>query len=162
MYQPSAPVYSTQPAPVYMQQQPSQSQFYPQPQQPQQVYTQQQQQVYSSPQPNYVSGPVYSVQPQMQQIGIPSTNVIVISQAVQRPPKDWNHSLFSCTEDCETCVLACLCPAVVYGMNKRDIAHRGTWFGDAIMYLLMQSFGFSGCLGGGSRTGIRAKYNIRL
>ncbi|KAJ3152892.1 hypothetical protein HDU89_001099 [Geranomyces variabilis] len=74
MYQPSAPVYATQPAPVYMQQQPSQTQFYPQPQQPQQVYTQQQQQVYSSPQPNYVSGPVYSVQPQMQQIGIPSTN----------------------------------------------------------------------------------------
>ncbi|KAI8591920.1 hypothetical protein BDZ88DRAFT_449605 [Geranomyces variabilis] len=84
MYQPSAPMYATQPAPVYMQQQPSQSQFYPQPQQPQQVYTQQQQQVYSSPQPNYVSGPVYSVQPQMQQIGIPSTNSFLKRSSVRQ------------------------------------------------------------------------------
>ncbi|KAI8907650.1 ankyrin repeat-containing domain protein [Powellomyces hirtus] len=155
--------YVTQPSPVYMQnvQQPSQANF------AQVGYATNvqtvQQQVYAAPQPAYVQQQqVFSVQPQMTQIGLPTTNVVVISQAVQRPPKDWNHSIFDCFSDCGSCMVACVFPCLMYGMNKRDFSHRGSWFGDGLMYSLMQCVGFSACLGGGTRTGIRAKYNIKV
>ncbi|TPX71492.1 hypothetical protein SpCBS45565_g01148, partial [Spizellomyces sp. 'palustris'] len=82
--------------------------------------------------------------------------VVVVSQAVHRPPKDWNHSIFDCFNNCGTCALACCCPCVVYGMNKKDLSRRSSWVG-----ALTSCFGLHPCVGGGGRTTIRAKYNIR-
>ncbi|KND02653.1 uncharacterized protein SPPG_01739 [Spizellomyces punctatus DAOM BR117] len=43
-------------------------------------------------QPGYAPQPVAGAAPGQ-------TNVVVVTQVVQRPPKDWSHSLFDCFGD---------------------------------------------------------------
>ncbi|KAI9092363.1 PLAC8 family-domain-containing protein [Phlyctochytrium arcticum] len=143
--------------------QPTYQQPQPMYQQPQPMYQQPMQQtgIYPSPQPIYAPQPIYHPQPQMA-MSIPTTNVVVLSQGgVQRPPKDWNHSIFDCTSNMGACCIGCFFPCVMYGMNKKDLSHRSSCVGDCIMYALVASMGCGACVGGGGRTTMRARYNIR-
>ncbi|KAI8999935.1 PLAC8 family-domain-containing protein [Gaertneriomyces semiglobifer] len=111
--------------------------------------------------------PMQGVQPQMQIVQpgyapqptmatVPGqANVVVVTQVVQRPPKDWSHSLLDCFGDCATCCLATFVPCFVYGQNKAALNKHEGCCGDCCLYCCCPW-----CVGSGGRTSIRAKYNI--
>ncbi|TPX60639.1 hypothetical protein SpCBS45565_g07471 [Spizellomyces sp. 'palustris'] len=104
-------------------------------------------------QPGYAPQPVMGAAPGQ-------TNVVVVTQVVQRPPKDWAHSLFDCFGDFGTCCLACLAPCYVYATNKQSMNKNDGCFGDCLMYYCATQCGCGPCIGSGGRASVRSKYNI--
>ncbi|KAI9099436.1 PLAC8 family-domain-containing protein [Phlyctochytrium arcticum] len=94
--------------------------------------------------------------------GVPpgQTNVVVVTQVVQRPPKDWSNGLFDCFGDIGTCIFACCFPCYVYGTNKQALNRNSGCVGDCCVYSLTMGCGCAPCVGSGGRGSVRAKYNI--
>ncbi|KAI8816952.1 PLAC8 family-domain-containing protein [Fimicolochytrium jonesii] len=107
-------------------------------------------------------------QPQMSTVQpgfVPATaipgqaNVVVVTQVVQRPPKDWTFGLFDCFGDCGSCCLAMFCPCIVYGKNKQSLNKSDGCGGDCCIYCITNPC-CSACVGAGGRASIRSKFNI--
>ncbi|KAJ3142864.1 hypothetical protein HDU90_002735 [Geranomyces variabilis] len=103
--------------------------------------------------------PGFSAQPQMM-VQPGQANVVVVTQVMQRPPKDWTHGLFDCFSDIGTCCVAACFPCCQYGKNKQALNKSDGCCGDCCMYCVVASCGFGPCLASGGRATVRAKYNI--
>ena len=71
------------------------------------------------------------------------------------PNGEFNRGLFSCTEDCGTCVLACCCSCVVYGQNQQAAFNKEGCFGDALVYCLLAGCYCTPCYAASGRGNIR-------
>ncbi|KAJ3034333.1 hypothetical protein HDV00_005188 [Rhizophlyctis rosea] len=87
-------------------------------------------------------------------------NVVVVTQVVQRPPKNWAATLFDCFGEGAFCLFAWCCPCCAFGRNRQMLNKTDEWLGDCCVYCIAQTFGCWSCIGAGSRAAIRTKYNI--
>ncbi|KAJ3019998.1 hypothetical protein HKX48_001455 [Thoreauomyces humboldtii] len=111
----------------------------------------QQQPMMQTVQPGYAPQPTMMAQPGQ-------ANVVVVTQVVQRPPKDWTYGLFSCCGDIGTCCFAMCFPACAYGKNKQALNKSDGCCGDCCIYACVGPF--APCIAAGGRASIRSKYNI--
>lgn len=73
---------------------------------------------------------------------------------------EFSRGLFSCTEDCGTCLLACCCPCIVYGQNHQTAFKKEGCFADALVYCLLSYVFCTPCLAASGRGNIRAVRGI--
>ena len=75
--------------------------------------------------------------------------------------REWNHPLFSCTEDLGLCITACCCPWWVHASNKAAIGDKRSFCYNATLYCVCIFFSNSPRLSGELRREIRKELGIK-